>query len=137
MERRRPRGIIIIAILMIISGIASIIMGIALMSLGWIFGQFAEADISGFTAIFVGTGAFTVALGIATLIISWGLLKGKSWAWLLTVIIAIISVIGAIASLASTGFWGHVVLLIIYGVIIYYMFTPDVKSYFGRAKIPK
>jgi hypothetical protein len=120
---------------MIISGIASTIMGLGLISFGLLFGQFAEVDISGFSAIFVSFGLFTLALGIASLVTSWGSLKGKSWAWLSTVIIAIISMISAISLLATSGFWWHVVLLIIYGIILYYMFTPNVKSYFGKAKI--
>jgi hypothetical protein len=73
---------------MIISGIASTIMGLGLISFGLLFGQFAEVDISGFSAIFVSFGLFTLALGIASLVTSWGSLKGKSWSWLSTVIIA-------------------------------------------------
>jgi hypothetical protein len=136
MERRRPRGIIIIAILMIISGIISVILVLSSLVFGLALSGESELELPGFAAIFIGVGDFSLALGIATLIISWGLLKGKGWAWLLTVIIAIISIIGSIASIAS-GSILHIILLIIYGAIVYYMFTPDVKSYFGRAKIPK
>jgi hypothetical protein len=136
LERSRPRGIVIIAILMIISGIISVIIGLSSLVFGLALSGISELELPGFAAIFIGVGAFTLALGIATLIVSWGLLKGKGWAWLLTVIIAIISIIGSIVSIASGSIW-HIILLIIYGAIVYYMFRPDVKAYFGRATIPK
>jgi hypothetical protein len=31
----------------------------------------------------------------------------------------------------------HIIILIIDIVILYYMYRPNVKSYFGRVKIPK
>jgi hypothetical protein len=136
MERRRPRGIIIIAILMIISGIISIIIGLSTLAFGLALSGITELELPGFAPILIGVGAFTLALGIATIVISWGLLKAKGWAWLLTVIIAIISIIGSIAAIASGSIW-HIILLVIYGAIVYYMFTPDVKAYFGRTTIAK
>ena len=72
--------------------------------------------------------------GIASLIVSWGLLKGKRWARTITLIISFIAIIIAIISLVSSGDLVHVIAVIIYGVIIYYMFTDKVKLFFGRVK---
>jgi uncharacterized membrane protein (DUF2068 family) len=80
-------------------------------------------------------GGVLVALGIASLIVAWGLLKGKGWAWIVTIIITIISIVFNIVSIAA-GNIGSVVGLIINGVIIYYLYRPNVKSYFGRVKGP-
>jgi uncharacterized membrane protein (DUF2068 family) len=80
-------------------------------------------------------GGVLVALGIASLIVAWGLLKGKGWAWIVTIIITIISIVFNIVSIAA-GNIGSVVGLIINGVIIYYLYRPIVKSYFGRVKGP-
>jgi hypothetical protein len=133
MERRRPTGILIIAILMIIIGIGSLILGIAALSFGLLLSSSDQDLPGGLAPGIIASGGFTLALGIATLVISWGLLKAKGWAWLLTVIIAIISIINSIAAL-FVGSIPHIIMIIIYGAILYYLFRPDVKSYFGRAQ---
>ena len=89
MQRDRPIGITIIAILMIISGIFFIIGGIGLTAL------------SVLSLAFLAGGIGSIILGIASLVVAWGLLKGAGWAWSITLIITIISIIANIASL----FW--------------------------------
>jgi uncharacterized membrane protein (DUF2068 family) len=81
-------------------------------------------------------GFVLVILGIASLIVSWGLLKGKRWARTITLIISFIAIIFAIISLVSSGELTHIISIIIYGIIIYYMFTDKVKLFFGKVKKP-
>ena len=114
MQTKRPLGVTIIAVLMIIGGIVSIISGILMLLLG--------------------IGIFLVILGIASLVVARGLLKAKSWAWTLTVIISIISIILSIVAIA-TGRFDSVISLILYGIILYYLYRPDVKAFFGKTKI--
>jgi hypothetical protein len=104
LEKKRPLGVTIVAILMIIGGIALL---------------FSFHPVS-------------IALAIANFIVAWGLLTGKGWAWLITVILAIISIVFSIVSIVI-GMYGSIVSLIIEGIILYYMFRPSVKSYFGRS----
>ena len=56
---------------------------------------------------------------------AWGLLNAKSWAWTLTLILTIIFLILDLIELNVIG-------LIIGGVILYYLYRPHVKSYFGK-----
>jgi hypothetical protein len=77
-----------------------------------------------------------IALGVAGLVVAWGLLIAKGWAWIITVIISIISIITSIVGIASGGFY-HIITLIIYAVILYYLYKPEVKAYFGRIKVSK
>jgi hypothetical protein len=121
--RRRPLGVTIVAILMAINGISLIVSG---------------ATAAGLIAVpFVGAVGFVlIAIGIAFLGVAWGLITGKGWAWIVTVILSIIAIISSIISIAS-GHFGAVIHLILSGVILYYMYRPDVKSYFGRTTIPK
>lgn len=123
MERNRPIGITIIAILMIISGILFIIGGIGLTALGVI------------SLAFLAGGIGSIILGIASLVVAWGLLKGAGWAWIITLIITIISIIVNIASLAG-GNTANIIGIIINGIIIYYLYRPNVKAYFGRSRTP-
>jgi phage-related protein len=75
-----------------------------------------------------------IAIGIASFVVAWGLLKGKAWAWIVTIIITIISIILNIISVIA-GSIESIVGLIINGIIIYYLYQPSVKSYFGRIKV--
>ena len=123
LERNRPIGITIIAILMIISGILLIIGGIGLTALGVL------------SIAFLAGGIGSIILGIASLVVAWGLLKGAGWAWIITLIITIISIIVNIASLAG-GQTANIIGIIINGIIIYYLYRPNVKAYFGRSRTP-
>ena len=162
METNRPVGVTIVAILRIIGGIILLLGGIGLVTIAPFVGQLnvnttsstshngvpvtpngAGINLSNnntsflFFAAFVGViGSILIFLGIASFVVAWGLLKGKGWAWIITVILAIISLVFSIIGLAS-GSIPNIISIIINGVILYYMYRPEVKSYFGRVKIPK
>jgi len=120
---------------MIIGGIILIFTGITPLFIG----PLISLDSSNYSTSALGSlitigGLVLVALGIASLIVSWGLLKGKGWARTITLIISIIAIIIAIISLASSQDLTHIISIIIYGIIIYYMFTDKVKLFFGKIK---
>ena len=136
----RPTGVTIIAILNIISGIVMILGGIGLAAASTILptmttidpnagGQMALAGLLGGAGIAIG--GIMIILGIISFIVAWGLLKGKPWAWTVTIILSIISAVMGVISLVGGNF-GSIVNIIIAGVIIYYMYRPHVKAYFGK-----
>ncbi len=137
MTQHRPTGITIIAILMIIGGLVLLFTGITPLFIGPLI-SIDSSDSSPSELGFLITigGLVLVGLGIASLIVSWGLLKGKRWARIITLIISIIAIIFAIVSLVSTEDLVHIIPVVIYGVIIYYMFTDKVKLFFGKVKEP-
>ena len=135
MSQHRPIGITIIAVLMIIGGLILIFTGITPLFLG----PLISIDISNYPISALGLlitigGLVLMGLGIASLIVSWGLLKGKGWARTITLIISIIAIIVAIISLISSEDLIHIMEIIVYGIIIYYMFTKKVKLFFGKVK---
>ena len=134
MTQRRPTGITIISVLMIIGGLILLFTGITPLLIGPLISTDSNYQTSGFL-ITIG-GLTLVVLGIASLIVSWGLLKGKRWARTITLIISFISIIIAIISLVSSRDLIHIISVIIYGIIIYYMFTNKVKLFFGKVKEP-
>ena len=95
-------------------------------------------------------GAIVLAVGIGYLIVSYGLLKGKRWAWTVTVILTIIAIVIQIISVVSTsmlnasfpsdmnaiisGIISHIIGLAINGIILYYLYRPNVKAYFGKSQ---
>ena len=135
MQTNRPLGVTIISILMILSGIVSIVSGligvVGALSLSTISPQ---SDVATLSIGLMGVSVFIIILGIATLAIAWGLLKGKRWAWTITVIISIISILLSLVGIAIGGYY-QVISLILYGIILYYLYKTDVKTYFGKTKI--
>jgi hypothetical protein len=135
----RPTGVTIIAVLMVIAGIVMIIAGISAMAIAPLLPMalqdqdlpvgLSEAMLGGLA---VGSGAFMIALGIAGLIIAYGLFKGKGWAWTAAVVLSIIGIVMSAVAIA-TGNFGSVISIIINGVILYYLYRPHVKAYFGKA----
>ena len=138
MTQHRPTGITIISILMIIGGIILLFTGITPLFLGPLISIESSSDyaISELGMLTTIGGLVLVGLGIASFIVSGGLLKGKGWARTITLIISIIAIIFAIISLASIRDLIHIIPIVIYGVIIYYMFTHKVKLFFGKVKEP-
>jgi hypothetical protein len=138
--KSRPTGVTIIAVLNIISGIIMIAGGVGLAAIGSVLptmttvdpnagGQMALAGVLGVGGIAVG--AVLIILGIISFIVAWGLLKGKGWAWTVTLILSAISIIMGVISLVG-GNVGSIVNVIIAGIVIYYLYRPHVKAYFGK-----
>jgi hypothetical protein len=150
---KRPTGVTIIAILIIIGGIVLLIGGLSLIGLGALLSistsetiQTSPNSIEGAELAALGMvplilGIILLIIGIAYLAVSYGLLKGKGWAWIVTIVVTIIGLIiqiissiiaGSITSSVLMGLGSNIIGIIISGVILYYMFRPHVKAYFGR-----
>jgi hypothetical protein len=65
-----------------------------------------EAELQALTQFLSGIGivigAIVLAVGIGYLVVSYGLLKGKGWAWTVTVILTIIAIVIQIISVVSS-----------------------------------
>jgi hypothetical protein len=127
----RPTGVTIIAILVIISGIVMIIPGAGAEAIAPLTIS-AEALLS----VEITSGIIMLALGIAALFIVYGLIKARGWAWTAAVVLSIIWIIITVVSIMTgTGegdIGGEIINLVINGVILYYLYTPHVKAYFGK-----
>ena len=89
-KQNRPKGVTIIAILAIISGIILLFVGLSLVGAGALFST-APADVpnnpngpeslgSFFGMALLLLGAVLLVMGVGYLVMSYGLLKGKGWA---------------------------------------------------------
>ncbi|HYZ58046.1 MAG TPA: hypothetical protein VE544_00205, partial [Nitrososphaeraceae archaeon] len=104
----------------------------------------------------IAIGSVMVAIGIVSFIVAYGLLKGMGWAWTVTIVLSIISIALSVIAIATvhalvwlgTGIilpaetinpspppppFGAISIIIISSVIIYYLYRPNVKAYFGKA----
>jgi hypothetical protein len=132
--KERPFGVLILGILSLILGLMAVFSGLILLTfspkyLGWL-GPVA--------------GAVLVVLGIAMGIFGIGCFRAWSWAWVLGVVLL---VSGMLLQLFSLVTWflsagmkldyynpetEAIIGILIAGIIMYYLFQPQVKAYFGR-----
>ena len=137
--KKRPTGVTIIAILIIIGGILLLLAGIGVIAVGSLF----ISQIIGLG--FVIIGAIILAVGIGYIVVSYGLLKGKRWAWTITVVLLFIGIAINVVSIIFGSFAinmdistfltvnsGNIAGIIISVIILYYLYRPHVKSYFGK-----
>jgi len=115
--KQRPIGVTIIALLAILGGIAFLGSGIGTLILIPLMG------------IFIGSGLFI--LGLAYFLMAYGLWKARSWAWTLTLILSGIGIIVGIGSII-VGNIGSIFHIIINAIVIYYLYRPNVKSFFNK-----
>jgi hypothetical protein len=127
--RRRPPGITVFALIYFVYGAFAFILGLVFIA----FGPMLSAQVSILEV-------FLLVVGLVALVVGWGLWTGKGWAWWLTVIIETIEtfdlLIGLVA-IASGDLKSLNNLLIsarglIAPLILWYMFRPHVKIFFGR-----
>jgi hypothetical protein len=117
MQKSRPLGVTIIAILAVIGGVGSLSSGLIVMALIPILG-----------IIF---GGILIIIGLANFAVAYGLWKGLKWAWIITLIVSVIGIIVGLGSLAvrDTASIFHI---IVNAIVIYYLYRPNVKAFFGK-----
>ncbi|RLE51316.1 MAG: hypothetical protein DRJ33_06140 [Candidatus Methanomethylicota archaeon] len=119
----RPFGVTLLSILIAVSGVLLLIVSIALLT------AFATLPLFSLYHAFVHlplsyVAVFFMLLGAINLILAYGLWFGMRWAWFLTLVFSLLGLISSV-------FTFNVLSAIIYFVVIYYLFRPYVKEYFG------
>jgi hypothetical protein len=131
----RPIGITLLAVLHVIQAVILFLGGIGLIALG----AFIRRGLFGLPRFLNGVayliGVVVLIIGLLYLGLAWGLWTGKGWAWILSLILTALGLIGSLISLVRGGF-GMVVVLILDAAILYYLFRPTVRVFFGEQKAP-
>jgi hypothetical protein len=123
--KSRPTGVTIVAILNIIGGIA-MFATVILASIGASISP-TEETVSAVQTI----GAILIAVGIVSFVVAYGVLKGRPWAWTLTVIVSIINIVVSVILIALFSIVS-ILNIIMSGLILYYLYRRHVKAYFGK-----
>ena len=110
-QKHRPLGVTLIAILTIIGGIIFLARG--------------QVHLK------IGIGNILLSIGKAYIVKSYRLWKGKGWAWTITLILSAIGIVVALVSIAF-GNVAAIINVIIHGIVIYYLYRPNVKAFFGK-----
>ena len=118
-KKKPPKGLVIIVILTIISGLILLAMS---------FVSFSVSSSLGSTAL-IGS-SFLLILGIASIIASIGLHKGKGWSWTLLLILSGFGAAGYLLNIVNGNTLSFVG-LVVNAAIIYYLYRPYVRKYFA------
>jgi hypothetical protein len=168
---KRPYGITIITILAIVSGVVLIFGGLSSLVSGAFFasipfenvmtelqqreqGQPQTLNVAEIHSLIqllgssIVLGAIVMVIGIGYLVVSYGLLKGRGWAWIVTVVLTMVSVIVQIVFIITTSMLNaslhhdtslyhltdQIIGIAINGIILYYLYRPSVKRYFKKSQ---
>lgn len=137
---QRPTGVTILAVLAAIVGVLALCGALALVGLGSILGGIAGSRLGAGAGILVGSlgvifGLFTLVIALLELAFAYGAWNLRPWAWMLGIVAQGISVVlGLVRLVDGRGIAsGEIIGIVISGLIIYYLRTPEVKRAFGRA----
>ena len=84
-----------------------------------------------YSGYFIGVASILIAIGIAYLVVSYGLMKGRGWAWSVTIILSYIGIVFSIVAIVSGNF-ASIPQLIISIIIVYFLYRPQSKAFFGK-----
>lgn len=119
-KKKTPFGIIIISVLTVISGL--ILFAMSFVSL-MILSPLGPLKLMG--------SMFLLILGTASIIVSFGLYKGKGWSWTLLLILSGFGAAGYLLNIVN-GQSFSVIGLVINAIIIYYLYKPHIRKFFGK-----
>lgn len=126
---QRPLGVTIIAIVLALSGVFYVVVGLdaaGLYDLGLGGAEGSEAQGWGY-----------VIAGVVSILVSFGLWTLAGWAWTVATVVLVIRIAFDVWAMIVHGFGSSVgisaiVQAVISALILWYLFTPGVRSAFGR-----
>jgi uncharacterized membrane-anchored protein len=170
---KRPLGITIIAILAMIGGVVLIFGGLSSLVSGAFFAsipienvmtelqqreqeQLQTLNVTEIHSLIqllgsssIVLGAIVMMIGIGYIVVSYGLLKGRGWAWNIIVVLTTISIIVQIVFIITTSMLNaslhhdtntslyhlidQIIGIAINGIILYYLYRPSVKGYLKKS----
>ena len=135
-QMQAPIGVKVLTGLAILTGVLMVMGGVALVALAAEIplALLPPGQMPLIPSLVTGIGAVLVAIGVATILLAVGLFKGISLAWRAMTVIAFIGIAVSVVSLV-TGEVAQIGSVIINGAILYYLYRPNVRQYFGRAEV--
>jgi len=130
--KNRPVGITILSIISFIIGGLSILLGIGIMTLSGFLIAMLRIPPIGFliSSIVAIIGIGIIIIGILGILVGWGLLRGKNWARIISIIASIISFVIGIFLLITPGYGFGILNILASTIIIYYLTRDHVREYF-------
>jgi hypothetical protein len=133
--RHRPLGVTILGIVSLLLGFLQLLGGCTLTGFGSVLTPISSlwgGGAMGEWALASGIGWLVSA--ILAIVVGWGALALKPWAWILGIISVVLSLGSSIFGLFQGGGWCFTIPgMILPAIILFYLLSSDVKQAFGRA----
>lgn len=131
----RPLGVTILVILEAIIAALFVLVGVLVVFLTPVF-RITLPEVIPIPTVMMAEflvffGSVPLLIGIVGFVVAWGLWTGQGWAWTLAVVVAVIGII-----LELFGLPYSLPGIVINGVIVYYLWQPHVKAFFGKGAVP-
>jgi uncharacterized membrane protein (DUF2068 family) len=138
MSNQRPTGVTILAVLQIIGGLLSLLFGLSGLLFGGAMVATDAAEATGapldMGPVMMTVGIASVIIGLIGLIAGYGLFTLQGWGWLMAIVFAAANVLRNLVSLVQgINVPGAIIGIVVSGLIIYYLYRPNVKRAFGKA----
>lgn len=137
--QQRPTGITLLAVIYILLAVVSVIWSLLIFGVGglsWLTGAlFSAEDLRAFGGGNTWSGIIGVISAMVQLIVAFGLLGMRRWAWLLAVLGALLTFVQGLIGMFGGGlfvFCCGAFGLLIPGGILFYLMRPHVRAAFGR-----
>jgi len=130
-QKTRPTGVTILAVLEALGGLVWLLAGAGMMMVGALMPIFGVGLPMFLGAIAGLMSVIFLIFGIIAFVLAYGLFSGRGWAWLWSLVFAVIGIILALFE-AMSSFGSGILPMIIYLVIVYYLTRPHVKTFFGK-----
>jgi len=130
-QKTRPTGVTILAVLEALGGLVWLLAGAGMMMVGALMPIFGVGLPMFLGAIAGLMSVIFLIFGIIAFVLAYGLFSGRGWAWLWSLVFAVIGIILALFE-AMSSFGSGILPMIIYLVIVYYLTRPHVKAFFGK-----
>jgi len=136
----RPMGATVISVIEAILGVLGLLLALAAIGLGGLAGGIiGSSGVEGGAAaagILAGLGfvfgLIALLIALLYLAIAYGVWKGRSWAWMLGVVVSVVGLVFAVLGLTSGISVSSIISVALPVVVLYYFMQPDVKRWLGR-----
>ena len=138
----RPTGATVIGIIAGIEGVLVLLAALFVLTVGG--GVLSSLDSfgtdvpNGAGGVLAGIGLFIIIIlaiiGILYVLISYGMFRGRGWAWMLTAVVYIIALVFGVLGLTGGVSASNLIIGIALPIVVLYLlWQPDVKRWLGRA----
>lgn len=136
--QKRPTGISVLFWVYLILGILSLLWSGMVLGIGGLSalfgGIFGMDNVSNFGSSSAWSGYIGLITALVQIIVAFGLLSMKKWAWILAVIGVALTVIQGIMGIFAGGMFAFICAslgLVIPAIILFYLLRADIRAAFG------
>ena len=134
-------GATVIAVIETVLGVLLLLVAVQAMGLGGLagglIGSSAGAEGAGVGAVLAGAGfvfgIIAVLISLLYFAIAYGVWKGRTWSWMLGVVVSIVVLVLSVFGLSGGVSLSSIISLALPIIVLYFLWQPDVKRYLGRA----